>query len=147
MGELRDFTAELLERRGAAIEAMEPDALEVLAPQPVRDAMRWPELALLGFGSQRPNGAIPIAFEGAWLDRLGALLGEQGRWSERQLTISPRASVLCESIGSIGSLKRCLAIGCRLHPPPQKGREYRLTYRRGEGWIGRPIGICNPFQL
>ena len=96
MGELRDFTAELLERRGAAIEAMEPDALEVLAPQPVRDAMGWPELALLGFGSQRPNGAIPIGFESDWLDRLGALLGEQGRWSERQLTISPRASVLCD---------------------------------------------------
>jgi hypothetical protein len=96
MGELRDFTAEILERRGAAIEAIEPDALEVLAPKPVRDVMGWPELALLGFGLQRPDGAIPIALEGDWLDRLGALLGEQGRWGERQLTISPRASVPCD---------------------------------------------------
>jgi hypothetical protein len=96
MGELRDFTAEILERRGAAIESMEPDALEVLAPKPVRDAMGWPELALLGFGAQRPDGAIPIALEGDWLDRLAALLGEQGRWGERQLTISPRASVPCD---------------------------------------------------
>jgi hypothetical protein len=93
MGELRDFTAEILERRGAAIGPMEPDALEVIAPKAVRDVMGWPELALLGFGSLRPDGAIPIALEGDWLDRLGALLGEQGRRGERQLTISPRASV------------------------------------------------------
>jgi hypothetical protein len=96
MGELRDFAAEILECRGAAIEAMEPDALEVIAPQPVRDVMGWPELALLSFGSQRPEGAILIALEGDGLDRLGALLGEQGRWAERQLTISPRAPVPCD---------------------------------------------------
>jgi hypothetical protein len=96
MGELRDFTAEILERRGAAIEAMEPDALEVIAPNPVRDAMGWPELALLCFGPRRPDGAIPIALEGDWLDRLGALLGETGRWAERQVTISSRASVTCD---------------------------------------------------
>jgi hypothetical protein len=32
MSELRDFVAELLERKGAAIEVVDPDGLEVLAP-------------------------------------------------------------------------------------------------------------------
>ena len=87
MGELRNFVAEVLERRGAAVEAVEPEGLEVLAPKPLRDAMGWPELALLGFGAQRPARAIPIGLEGDWLDRFGPLLGEQGRWTERQLTL------------------------------------------------------------
>jgi hypothetical protein len=90
MGELRDFVAEVLERRGAAVEAVEPDELEVLAPKPVRDALGWPELALLGFTAQRSKQAIPIGLEGDWLDRFGALLGEQGRWNERQVTLSGR---------------------------------------------------------
>jgi len=96
MGELRDFVAEVLERRGAAVEAVEPDALEVLAPKPVRDALGWPELALLGFGAQRPERAIPIGLEGDWLDRFGGLLGEDGRWSERQLTLAGRAPAPCD---------------------------------------------------
>ncbi len=86
MGELRDFVAEVLERRGAAVEAMEPDGLEVLAPEPLRKALGWPELARLGFGACRPEQAIPIGLEGDWLDRFGALLGEDGRWSERQIS-------------------------------------------------------------
>jgi hypothetical protein len=90
MGELRDFVAEVLERRGAAVEAVEPDGLEVLLPQSVRDALGWPELAVVGFSAQRPEQAIPIGLEGDWLDRFGALLREQGRWSERQLTLTGR---------------------------------------------------------
>jgi hypothetical protein len=89
MAELREFVAEVLERRGAAAEAVEPDGLEVLAPGPVRKALAWPELARLGFGAQRPDGAIPIGLEGDWLDRFGALLGDDGRWSERQFTGGP----------------------------------------------------------
>jgi hypothetical protein len=89
MGELRDFVAEVLERRGAAVEVMEPDGLEVLAPEPLRKALGWPELARLGFGAQRPEQAIPIGLEGDWLDRFGALLGDDGRWSERQLSGGP----------------------------------------------------------
>jgi hypothetical protein len=91
MGELRDFVAEMLERRGAAVEAVEPDGLEVLAPKPVQDALGWPELALLGFGAPRPNQVL-IGLEGDWLDRFDTLLGEQGRWSEPQLTLSGRPS-------------------------------------------------------
>ncbi|HMA72107.1 MAG TPA: hypothetical protein VKP67_11545 [Xanthobacteraceae bacterium] len=91
MGELRDFVAEVLERRGGAVEAIEPDGLEVLAPKPMQDMFGWPELARLGFGSQRPESSIPIGLEGDWLDRFGALLGEDGRWSERQLIGGPAA--------------------------------------------------------
>jgi hypothetical protein len=89
MGELREFVAEVLERRGAAVEAVEPDGLEVLAPEPLRKALGWCELARLGFGAQRPEQAIAVGLEGDWLDRFGALLGDDGRWSERQLSGGP----------------------------------------------------------
>ena len=91
MSELRDFVADLLERKGAAIEALGPDGLELLAPEPVRKAMGWPELAHLGFGTERTDGAIPIGLEGDWLDRFGALLADEGRWSERE--VRPPAAV------------------------------------------------------
>src|SRR5712691_5956570 len=92
MGELRDFVAGMLERQGAAVEALEPDALEVLAPEPLRQAMGWPELARLAFGGQQPDRAIRIGLEGDWLDRFGALLGEHGRWAERQLALPGAAA-------------------------------------------------------
>jgi hypothetical protein len=154
MGELRDFAAEILERRGAAIEAMEPDALEVLAPKPVRDIMGWPELALLGFGPQRQDAAIPIALEGDWLDRFGALLGEQGRWGERQLTISPRASAPCDPQRVLGhaldlpnavwrfqrvtdTLTRCLILTFRYTATSDEKREGLLSlgFNLGTGAI------------
>ena len=74
MSELRDFVADLLERRGAAVEVIDPDGLEVLAPAPLQKTMGWPELARLGFGAQRTEGALAIRLEGDWLDRFGALL-------------------------------------------------------------------------
>jgi hypothetical protein len=89
MTELCEFVAEVLERRGAAVEAVEPDGLEVLAPEAVRKALAWPELARLGFGARRPEGAMPVGLEGDWLDRFGALLGDDGRWNERQLSGGP----------------------------------------------------------
>jgi hypothetical protein len=88
MGALRDFVADMLESEGAAIEPVEPDGLEVLAPEPLRVAMGWPEFARLGFGVTLPTGAIPIGLEGDWLDRFGALLGERGRFAERQLVVA-----------------------------------------------------------
>lgn len=85
METLRDFVAELLESQGAALEPLEPDGLEVLAPAGLRDAMGWPELARLGFGAELPAQAMRIGLEGDWLDRFGSLLGENGRWAERQM--------------------------------------------------------------
>ncbi|MFL9828739.1 hypothetical protein [Rhodoplanes sp. SY1] len=87
MGALREFVAEVLEIEGAAVEPIEPDGLEVLAPDPVRAVMGWPELARLGFGVEMPAGALPVGLDGDWLDRFGGLLGERGRWAERQLDV------------------------------------------------------------
>jgi predicted RNA-binding Zn-ribbon protein involved in translation (DUF1610 family) len=87
MGALRDFVAEVLEIEGSAVEAVEPDGLEVLAPEPLRAAMGWPELVRLGFGAELPVGATAVGFEGDWLDRFGALLGDRGRWAERQFVL------------------------------------------------------------
>jgi hypothetical protein len=87
MGALRDFVSEVLEMEGSAVEAIEPDGLEVLAPGPLRTAMGWPELVRLGFGAELPAGATAVGFEGDWLDRFGALLGDRGRWAERQFVL------------------------------------------------------------
>ena len=87
MSELRNFVADLLERKGAAVDkAVDPDGLEVLAPAPVQKATGWPELTRLSFGRERSHGAIPIGLEGDWLDRFGALLEDEGRWSERAVS-------------------------------------------------------------
>jgi hypothetical protein len=83
MGEMQHFVADLLEGRGAAVEVLQPDGLEVLAPAHVREAMGWPELARLNFGTERADGALTIGLEGDWLDRFGVLLADEGRWSVR----------------------------------------------------------------
>jgi hypothetical protein len=85
MSELGDFVVELMERHGAAVESLPSDRLQVLAPTPLRATLGWPELAQLTFGPKRANEAIPIGLEGDWLDRFGLLLGDRGRWAERQL--------------------------------------------------------------
>jgi hypothetical protein len=87
MGELRNFVSEVLEMEGSAVEAVEPDGLEVLAPEPLRAVMGWPELVRLGFGAELPAGARSVGFEGDWLDRFGALLGDRGRWAERRFVL------------------------------------------------------------
>lgn len=88
MGALRDFVAEVLEMEGAVVDPIEPDGLDVLAPPAVRAAMGgWPELARLGFAAELPAGAIPVGLDGDWFDRFGGLLGERGRWAERQLDL------------------------------------------------------------
>ncbi len=91
MSELRDFVADLLEHRGAAVEALGSDQLEVLAPAPLQRQLGWPELTHLGFGPQQAPGTVAIALEGDWLDRFGALLADDGRWSERE--VRPAAPV------------------------------------------------------
>jgi hypothetical protein len=87
MAALRDFVSEVLEMEGSAVEAVEPDGLEVLAPEPLRTAMGWPELVRLGFGAELPAGATAVGFEGDWLDRFGTILGDKGRLAERQFVV------------------------------------------------------------
>ena len=89
MTALRDFVAELMEREGAAVEALEPDGLAVLAPPAIRAAFGWPELARLGFGAELPPAAQRIGIEGDWLERFGALLADRGRRAERQIVLDP----------------------------------------------------------
>jgi hypothetical protein len=96
VSELQAFVADLLERHGAAIERLEPDRLEVLAPTGLQRQLSWPELTHLNFGTQRSQGSIAIGLEGDWLERFGALLADQGRWSERELR--PSAPLACPAI-------------------------------------------------
>ena len=87
MTALRDFVADLMEHRGAAVETLEPDGLAVIAPPEIRAAFGWPELAQLGFGVELPPGAQRVGIEGDWLDRFGALLADRGRYAERQIVL------------------------------------------------------------
>ena len=122
MSEFRDFVADLLERKGAAVEALEPDELEVLAPAPLRTQMGWPELAQLGFGTERAHGAIAIGLEGDWLDRFGALLEDKGRWSEREVRLPaplrPRATR--NGCSTACSICRTRSGASRACPPPTR---------------------------
>jgi hypothetical protein len=146
MSELREFVAEMLDRQGAAVEPLEPDGLAVLAPAPLRRAMGWPELARLGFGTQQPDQAIRIGLEGDWLDRFGALLGEHGRWAERQVTLSgaagtpgdperllERALELPNAVwrlqGTTATVTRCLLLAFRYSALSDEKRE-------GLIWLG-----------
>jgi hypothetical protein len=85
MEELRDFVADVLDSEGAVVERIEPQGLEALLPEHLRAALGWEEHARLGFGLAVPAGAIALRLEGGCLDRFGILLGERGRFAERQL--------------------------------------------------------------
>jgi hypothetical protein len=146
MGELQDFVAELLERHGAAVETLEAGGLEVLVPQPLQETLGFAELAQLSFGANRPSHAIPIGLEGDWLERFGALLGEHGRWAERQLTLTgaaeapsdpervlDRALDLPNSVwrfqGMTAAVARCLMLAFRYSSLSDEKRE-------GLVWVG-----------
>jgi len=150
MSELQEFVAELLERRGAAVEPTGPDMLDLLAPQPVRKAMGWPELAKLSFGVERSPGVIAIGLEGDWLERFGTLLGEDGRLSERQFPGTPgiaapsdperlieRALDLPNATwrlrGMAATVTRCLLLTFRYNALSDERRE-------GLVWVGLNLG-------
>jgi hypothetical protein len=152
MGALRDFVAEVLEIEGAAVEPLEPDALEVLAPDPLRRTMGWPDLVRLGFGGDLPAGAIPVGLEGDWLDKFGALLGERGRWAERQvaLPLTPpgdparvleRALDLPNAVwrfhGVAEGWTRCLLLAFRYTAVSDEKREglIRIAFNQGTGAV------------
>ncbi len=79
MNPLQQFVAELLEQEGAVVEPIEPEGLEVLAPAPLQQALRLPELARLGFGAELPADAQRVSLESDWMERLAGLLAERGR--------------------------------------------------------------------
>ena len=67
MSELRAFVADLLEHRGAVVERLEPDWLEVLAPAALQRQLGWPEFAHLNFRTQRSEGTIAIGLASTML--------------------------------------------------------------------------------
>jgi hypothetical protein len=79
MNRLQNLVADLLEREGALVEAIEPEGLEVLAPPQVREALDVPDWCRLGFGPSLPAGAQRLGLEGDWLERLERVLGDRGR--------------------------------------------------------------------
>jgi hypothetical protein len=87
MAALRDFVGELLEREGVVVEPVEPDGLDVLAPEMLRATFGWPDFVRLGFDATSTPGTIRIGLEGDWLERFGALIGGRGRCAERQLEL------------------------------------------------------------
>jgi hypothetical protein len=91
MGRMQGFVAALLAREGALVDAIEPEGLEVLATPPVQQALELPELCRLGFGATLPSGARRVGLENDWLERLGGLLGERGRWARQVLRPEMRA--------------------------------------------------------
>jgi hypothetical protein len=81
MGELQQFVAELLEEHGAVVEPVEPEGLDVLAPPAVQRALDVPEVTRFGFAAELPPDAQRVGLEPDWLDRLGRLLGDHGRYA------------------------------------------------------------------
>src|ERR1019366_9473633 len=89
MGALRDFVSEVLEMEGSAVEAVEPDGLEVLAPGPLRTVMGWPELVRLGFGAELPAGAtVRASRTPAAYPRTRTPAGSRHRISQRRLALA-----------------------------------------------------------
>jgi hypothetical protein len=150
MGALRDFVGELLECEGAAVEPVEPDRLDVLAPAPLRTAFGWPDFVRLDFGAAPQPGAIPIGLESDWLDRFGALIGERGRCAARQLAVPDTVVApsdperLLDHVfdlpnaawrlrGAAPAWTRCLLLACRYAATSDEKRE-------GLVWIGLNLG-------
>jgi hypothetical protein len=73
------LTERLLELEGAAVARIEPDGLEVVAPEHVRTALQLPELARLGFGQDMAPGSLRVGLDSDFAERLEGLLGEGGR--------------------------------------------------------------------
>jgi len=87
MNQLQRFFSGLLEASGAAVEAIDPEGLEVLAPPAVRRALGLAEWARLGFGAELPDHAQRVTLESQVMERVSALLGERGRYARRILAV------------------------------------------------------------
>jgi hypothetical protein len=83
MSRLQAFAADLLTREGALVEAIDPEGIEVLAPEPLQQVLGIPDLCRLGFGATLPKGAQRVGIETDWLDRFARIIGERGRWARR----------------------------------------------------------------
>ena len=153
MSDLQQFVADLVAHNGAAVESLGPDELEVLSPPLVQKSLGWPELARLGFGVERSHGAIPIGLEGDWMDRLAALLHEEGRWGEREVQLDDVAApsdpqrvldralilpnAICRLRGVAEARTRCLILTFRYTAVSDEKREglISLGFNTGTGAV------------
>src|SRR5262252_364896 len=153
MSELQQFVADLVAHNGAAVEPLGPDELEVLSPPLVQKSLGWPELARLGFGAERSHGAIPIGLEGDWMDRLAALLHDEGRWGEREVQLDDVAApsdpqrvldralilpnAICRLRGVAEARTRCLILTFRYTAVSDEKREglISLGFNTGTGAV------------
>lgn len=85
VNQLQQFLNIILEKHGAAVEVINPEGLEVLAPPALQQALHIPELARLGFGAELPPRAQRMSLESELLNNLAGLLGEHGRHLRRVL--------------------------------------------------------------
>lgn len=90
-GRMQDFVKALLRHRGALVEPIEPEGLEVMAPPDVQKALGVDELSRLGFGATMPPMARRVGMEGDWLNRFAALLGAEGRYTQRTLVVNAKS--------------------------------------------------------
>jgi hypothetical protein len=153
MSELQQFVADLVARNGAAVEPLGPHELEVLSPPLVQKSLGWPEFARLGFGAERSHRAIPVGLEGDWMDRLAALLHDEGRWSERELQLDDVAApsdpqrvldralilpnAICRLRGVAETRTRCLILTFRYTAVSDEKREglISLGFNTGTGAV------------
>lgn len=87
MNPLQQFIAELLEKKGAAVEPCEPEGLEVLAPADVQKTLGLPEWSQLGFGAELPPKALRVSLESDWIERLAGLLSDRGLWLQHTIEV------------------------------------------------------------
>jgi hypothetical protein len=83
MSRLQAFSADLLQRAGALVEASDAEAIEVVAPEPLQRALGIPEFCRLAFGATAPAGVERVGIESDWLQRFAKVLGERGRRATR----------------------------------------------------------------
>ena len=121
MNPLPELVGELLSLEGALVEPVEPEGLEVLAPDALQRALDLPEWSRLGFGAELPEGARRLSLESEWLGRLGNLLGDGGRTLTRTLPASRAAP---------GDPERLLHHGLTLTNATYRLREVRPAWTR-----------------
>ncbi|MBX9886189.1 MAG: hypothetical protein K2X68_14590 [Novosphingobium sp.] len=150
MSELQELVTELLVRNGAAVEPLDAQELAVLSPPLVQKSLGLPELARLGFGSERSGDVVPVGLEGDWMERLATLLHDKGRWSQRELRLAnvvPAPSepqevldraldlpnAVCRFLGITETHTRCMMLAFRYTAVSDEKRE-------GLIWLGFNTG-------
>jgi hypothetical protein len=79
MSDLRGLLARALAAGGALVEPIEPEGLEIMAPQPIQQALSLAEWSRVGFGPELPEQATRVNFESDWAGQLERLLEGRGR--------------------------------------------------------------------